>query len=457
MSLAGRVDEDRNAEPLTPVYGFSEPGASIVLHSGPLGVVGTAARSGRVELSLGSRPGLRWHVEPDEGDQLGDLGAVRLRLHRRGRQWTVDAHQRSINEGWINHAEFAEPSVDLRRVLVHWMNLPNILGPIVLFAAGSGRRQWWAGRWQAQVDGWVLTLDGRPDHRDALKDAHLQHVHVLTHVMDIRRSDGSSFDVPAVRHLLESLRVGLSFAFGRWVAPLLPVGYDSRGRIVWEAWTSPICDPAQRIGSAWLYAGRPDDLTELVTRTVTAFNDDSRPGITRFQMQLAVQAVESGFVEQRIMAAFPALENLAWQALVLDGKMTPTAYKKEPAEDKLRRLLNGAHIPTDIDAAALPALAGFASTERLDGPTAVTRVRNRLIHPKSPTDQIYRHDGLVHDVWLLSRHYLTLLILHSIGYQGSYVKVVPPAGWSSDATAVPWAVNNLPKQAEGDHGPVCSR
>jgi hypothetical protein len=285
-----------------------------------------------------------------------------------------------------------------------------------------------------------LTLDGRPDHRDALGEAHVRDLYVLTHVMEIRRSDGSSFDVPAVQHLLESLRVGLSFGFGRWVAPVLPVGYDSADEIKWEAWTSPICDPAQRVGSAWLYSGRPDDLTELVACAVAAFNDHNQPGVTRFQMQLAVQTVGSGFVEQRIMSAFPALENLAWQALVLSGQMTTKDYKLTRADDKLRRLLAAANVATNIDVAALPSLAAFAGGEGLDGPTAITRVRNRLIHPKSPNDEIYSRHGLVQDVWQLARHYLTLLILRSIGYRGSYVKLVPPTGWAGDAVPVPWMV-----------------
>jgi hypothetical protein len=228
---------------------------------------------------------------------------------------------------------------------------------------------------------------------------------------------------------------------GRWIAPVLPVGYDSSHRIVWESWASPICDPAERVGSAWLFTGRPDDLTELLTRTVAAFNDEHRPGMTRFQMQLAIQSVGVGFVEQRIMAAFPALENLFWATLVLSGQMTARNYKSEKAEDKLRRLLTAANIPTDVDVGALPALADFAQREGMDGPGAVTQVRNRLIHPKVPNDQIYHLDGLVQDAWLLARHYLTLLILHSLGYQGSYVKLVPPGGWASAAIPVPWTIN----------------
>jgi hypothetical protein len=45
----------------------------------------------------------------------------------------------------------------------------------------------------------------------------------------------------------------------------------------------------------------------------------------------------------------------------------------------------------------------------------------------------------VQDTWLLVRYYLALLVLHSIGYQGAYVKLVPPTGWASNAVPVPWA------------------
>lgn len=323
-------------------------------------------------------------------------------------------------------------------MVVHWVNLPNILA--------GGRiatdSHCWNGRWQTEVDGWRLTLDRRHDY-DSVTETETASLFVLTHVMEVRRVDGASFDVASVSQLLECLRVCFSFAFGRWVAPVLPVGYDSADQVVWEEWTSPICHPYQTIGAAWLYRLWSDDLAELVERALPAFLDPARPGITRFQMVLAVQSVEAGFVEQRIMAAFPALENLAWVTLVLGGLVPRQQYRDPrswPGERRLRRLLELAQVPIGIDAAAVPALAAFAATENLgDGPAAVTAVRNRLIHPKNPHDQIYHLDGLVQDAWLLSRHYLTLLILHSIGYRGSYVKLVPPHGWASNAKSVPWA------------------
>lgn len=429
---------------LQPVYPFNDPRASIILYDGLVGGIATSERPGTVELAFSNKPSIRWNVDRDSHDFSMSTGSVDLRLRRGERDWTVTAHG-SIGGGWFNRAEFVASDQQLQRVIVHWINLPNILAHGRIATDESGNGHCWLGRWETTVGGWHVTLDRRHDYDSVMVDTETAPLFVLTHVMEVRQADGGSFDVASARQLLECLRVCFSFAFGRWVAPALPVGYGAAGQVVWEEWTSPICYPAQTIGAAWLYPLRPDDLAELVKHSLPAFLDQTRPGITRFQMISAVQSVETGFVEQRIMVAFPALENLAWATLVLGCRVPKREYKnkrKWPGERRLRRLLELAHVPIDIDAATLPTLAGFAATKKLDGPAAVTTIRNMLIHPASPQDQIYHLDGLVLDAWLLSRHYLTLLVLHSIGYQGSYVKLVPPYGWAGDAKPVPWTATN---------------
>lgn len=70
----------------------------------------------------------------------------------------------------------------------------------------------------------------------------------------------------------------------------------------------------------------------------------------------------------------------------------------------------------------------------------VTQIRNRILHPKGAQDAIYNPtlDGLVAEVWRLTGHYLTLLILHSLDYRGSYRDLRRTAGWASETTKVPW-------------------
>jgi hypothetical protein len=51
---------------------------------------------------------------------------------------------------------------------------------------------------------------------------------------------------------------------------------------------------------------------------------------------------------------------------------------------------------------------------------------------------VYRLGGLVAEVWLLTRHYLVLLILHSLGYQASYRDLRKTGGWAGEVGNVPW-------------------
>lgn len=443
QSLFPDQDIETMLQPAYPLKGSED---SVSLYDGPIVITGGTERHGTIDLTFGSsKPSLRWNVVPAPQDAPGIEQTGDFIVRRHGQDWSVPAHGGTFSGGWINHAEFGDPGVRLRRLIANWINLPNIVasGRIVQDEA-DGHSHCWIGRWQIDVDTWRLTLDRRYDYDSAIMGANAASIFAFTHVMELSHADGSSFDVDAARQVLECLRVCFSFAFGRWVAPALPVGYDADDRVTWESWASPICDPMKEIGSAWLHRLQSDSLAELVGRALPAFLDSERIGITRFQMILAVEAVETGFVEQRVLATFSALENLEWTTLVLGRLVSATEYRKGrvwPGERRLRRILELACIPTDIDAAALPSLANFASNEDLpDGPAAVVSVRNRLVHPRQISDQIYQFDGLVCDAWYLSRHYLNLLILHSIGYGGSYVKLLPPFGWAGDAKPVPWVI-----------------
>ncbi|MDQ0762716.1 hypothetical protein QF027_005351 [Streptomyces canus] len=441
------TDSHEHETPLTPVYGFNSPSAPIALYEGPVVKGRSQGRAGKIDLKFTPKPSLCWSVNPEDAD-YSDLGkdAVELRFDGRNGQVSVEAHLADAYSGWIGEVKIGQEAAHLKRVIVHWVNLPNILGNRVLEESGEFGKAWWRGRLRAETSGWVLVFDARRDYKEATENSKDVNLYVMTHVMEVRRVDGGEFSVSAVRELIECVRVCLSFGFGRWVAPALPVGFDGSDQVVWEHWASPICDPFASVGSGWLYKGSSTDLISLIDRGVSAFSDASRPGITRFQMSLAVQAVSSGFLEQRVLAAAPALEHLAWSNLVLGQKMTPDEYRDCYAEDRLRYLLQEAGIPVQIDSKLLPGLASFARSRNIDGPTAVTRVRNSLVHPQDPHEQIYRHDGLMLDTWFLSLHYVRLLILHSIGYAGSYTKL-HKRRWAGDTEPVPWAASGSSRTA----------
>jgi hypothetical protein len=256
---------------------------------------------------------------------------------------------------------------------------------------------------------------------------------------------GATFSAAEAEPLLTAMHVGVSFALGRWAAPILPVGEDSTGNIIWEDWRASHCDPARDISPGWWYEREYASLTDFLGCVIPAFADPDRLPAVRLQMMLGIAATsDRGFVEQRVMMGAAGLEHLMWQTLVLEGEMSESQYQDQDAHEKLRRLLTDAQIPIDIDAGLLPITARFAAQEQrrqgkvLDGPDVVTQIRNRLVHPRGAQERVYRLDGLVAEVWRLTRHYLVLLILHSLGYQGSYRDLRKTGGWAGEVDNVPW-------------------
>jgi hypothetical protein len=147
------------------------------------------------------------------------------------------------------------------------------------------------------------------------------------------------------------------------------------------------------------------------------------------------------FVEQRIGVGFSALEQLGWQRKVLEGGADQKKYDKPSAGDRLKDLLAEAMVPLDVPP-HLPALLQFAQEKGqngpLDGPTAVARVRNRLTHPRDASE-MYDPPDLIVQTWVLLVHYIELLILHWVGYQGKIQDTSVIGGWAGTVSQVPWA------------------
>jgi hypothetical protein len=282
-------------------------------------------------------------------------------------------------------------------------------------------------------------------------DLHKALVYVMTHVMELRRVDGTTFTPEEAEPVLEALHIGVSFALGRWVAPMLPVGQDASGQVVWESWQPPFCDPAQSPSSGWWFdrsRASLADLAELIDSLISEFSIPANRTALAMRMKYAITALRAqGFVEQRITIGTAGLEHLMWEKLFLSDRLTPKEYKYNAngwsAAVKLRTLLTEAGISTAIDASALPAAAEFAAQElqakgrSLDGVDVVTEIRNELMHPKGDQEAVYEIEGLARDAWLLTRHYLVLLILHSLGYSGSYQDLRRIS--TSHVSAVPWS------------------
>jgi hypothetical protein len=357
--------------------------------------------------------------------------------------------------GWSNGAVFGRADAPLSRIIVHWFNLPNWHGPIPLANTTADGTEWqWLGRWVIETDGWKMIFDARRDHARVWRDLHKAHTYVMTHVMELRRQDEAQFNAAEAEPVLEALHLGISFALGRWAAPMLPVGQDAAGNIAWENWAVGHCGPAQSPSPGWWYEQDHECLAGLLRQVISAAADPDTLFRLRLQIVLAIMATSGqGFVEQRIMSGAAGLEHIMWQTLVLGGRMTKAEFdgrteyqgRKLAGHDRLRMVLTEARIPIDIDPNLLPVTAQHATQVNqsqgldLDGADMVTWIRNRLVHPEGTQEPVYRLRGLVAEVELLTRHYLALLVLNSLGYQGWHRDLRRRQGWAGDVARVPWA------------------
>jgi hypothetical protein len=309
------------AAPLSPVYPFNEPGHPIVLHDGPIGGLGATDESGVVELSFAPRPGLKWRVGPEAPPQFANRSAVTLLLRRAVGDAEVPAYVRGIDSGWSNGVTVGRADAPLQRIVAHWFNLPDWHGPERLTAAtDDGGRRWWSGRWVTQTGDWRITLDVRPDHQRVWSDLDEADVYVMTHVMELRRADGSCFTADEAEPVLAALHIGVSFALGRWAAPMLPVGEDADGKAVWEDWRPLHCDAAQVTSPGWWYDKDHQALGDFLSCVIPSFADPGSRAVLQFQMMFAIiSAGDQGFVEQRVMSGAAGLEHIMWQTLVAAG------------------------------------------------------------------------------------------------------------------------------------------
>ncbi|MER7992570.1 hypothetical protein ACGF5H_29685 [Micromonospora chalcea] len=373
------------------------------------------------------------------------LGHRRLNLGLNGafKANQIEAYQRNWDEGWINEAELGPPGVRIAKAKLHWFNLPRLHGAHRLQSGRPGDADFF--RWEGVVAGWVLRLDRRPDYEAVWADLHESEKFLMTHVMEVERADGSDYGAGDLRSLVLALHMAFSFALGCHVAPALPVAYDRSGRVVWKQWAVPHCDPARSITPGWWSGLQTTDFDSYLQLAVPALMNSPLGERLQFQMMFAISSiVPAGFVEQRIMIGFAGIEHFTWHRLVVDRQMTKSVYRSLDGHERLRKVLKMASVPHSIDPLVSPALDSFAKAElarqgrRLDAADVATQIRNRLVHPTDLPGLVYHINDLATEAWALTRHFLTLLILNTIGYRGSYRNLSRLTGSAHEVAPVPW-------------------
>jgi hypothetical protein len=161
------------------------------------------------------------------------------------------------------------------------------------------------------------------------------------------------------------------------------------------------------------------------------------------------------FLEHSIVLSQIALEMMSWTHLVkMKRTLSESGYEKLWASDKFRILLDSLGIPLLIPTKRLPfqetdeqrcninllpELAKLASSMKwVDGPHALTDLRNAIVHPK----KVQKVTDASFDALFQSRYlglwYVELVILALCQYQGCYSNRLFLGRYEGEYDKVPW-------------------
>lgn len=363
---------------------------------------------------------------------LPDGASSKLLIDHVTTNWQAGSeHQGPILKGSV--VEQCRPSTAIVAMDFQFFNGSSIAPTIVL---ENERGAVWLGRTVIEVGDWRLIIEEPPSSAQTPRER-LQRYR-LSHTGRIERRDGSSFTVDEADGFRHSVAIALSMATGLFVSPTMITGVDTSGSVVHTDWVEPRIDPDH---AQWVLLGRSqprhfEDFFRLVlnleeqegTREVTSY-------VVGYYLEANSQRMQ---IELELSAAQTAMTILAWDLLVEQGSTTPSEFTHMPAADMIRTLLTRANIDSAIPS-SFQSLDGFATlTNCGDGPEVITRLRNKVAHPRQPGVSFGQGVSVWIEAWQLSMNYLQLLLLHRWGYQGTYLDRVKSHSLA-DTISVPWA------------------
>lgn len=283
------------------------------------------------------------------------------------------------------------------------------------------------------VGPWRLALRSIPDAHPRLQ------AYCTTQVLDVRRADGSAFPPREADHLLEWICDALTFAAGRVVGSALVQGFCG-DRPAFLRWSCSVTDPWRHAESWWdprVRTTRP--LESLLNHWSQATSDEQTAQVLRRMARIYASVHMTSALDTAIPIAGVGLELMAWDALRRREKLiTADEFdRKVPTAYTLRLALRLAGIPTKLPT-SLTNLQQFVSGELVDGPSALTQVRNRLTHPPKSNAEWPGVDPMI-EARNLAIDYLGLLVLASIGYTDTFRPVIGATGYPGEERPVPWA------------------
>lgn len=146
-----------------------------------------------------------------------------------------------------------------------------------------------------------------------------------------------------------------------------------------------------------------------------------------------------GTLQRKIVLAQIALELLAFTHLVTSSQqLRANQFKQRPVRAHIRHLLTDFGISTTIPR-TFYGLRKVRAETPWDGPTAITWLRNDIVHANRGRVNTRRWK-LWYQGWQLSMWYLELAVLAIVNYAGPYRNRITGPPYNGAVEPVPWTI-----------------
>jgi hypothetical protein len=363
----------------------TRPAKSEDLFVGPIAsaVVPEVAGSGHVRLEWDDGPSIRLEIQGSEV-LLSGLPESAPNRHRfvlgDGRlisaavvRWDISGDRHRLI-GNVGPASFGVGD-----------RMSSIQTRVVNFSLANREEYWLLGH------GWSIHLKETGDFVEGLPGT--PGAYAISQDAEVRRDGREMFSEADAVRILEALDYFLSLARGAWVGHVNVRGFNRIGRRLWERWETSRVDRSGR-GRNWAADYDPEDedsavgdpmrLRDLWDGFLSMWQTEELNPTLRAMTSAYIETAAHTEAEAGLLIGQVLLELLSW-AIVVNDRMMVSAegHDKLGAADRIRLLLAVIGMPGELGAdSQAVGLARAAETMRwVDGPHAVTELRNALVHP----------------------------------------------------------------------------
>ena len=470
------VSEDNRSNLFLPSHLGELPigGEAVTLYDGPMVLhhgKSQIAGEGKVAFRLMPDLDVRFIMRSDEmlsglvvsGDDDDPAVTKTLEMVSTGRRTQViltgatvssSPGQSSAHGKLVGNVQFAAEKPDgkpesIGRVRFHLVNLREFWGERLQGPQPASGSKPWLGRTRFTFNQWIVTIDALPKIGERWEHLEARGGCAFTHIGDLRRRDAELFASPEAADVMGFLSLFLSFVNGACCGCVLAAGYRHLDCNLWEQWTPYIADTGKP-GKNWFPAHLPDEGLTIAERAYALWQDKGKREWLTLAIRLYTNSnTNTSGSEMELAQAQIALELLCWVMLREEQTiLSEDGMEKLTAADRIRLLLSWSGIPLTIPSTLKKLTSAFAGVSGADGPSAVTEIRNRIVHPtKKNLAKLEEYDRLARfEAWQLTQWYVEMVMLKLFGYHGRYSNRLDFKFGAGAYEKVPWSAEaNSPK------------